>query len=842
MKKFAIVSVCEKLLNVRVLVGVGFWVLFFGIVGALNGQENLSSESINSSSEPTAPFTAPVPERPMLSEGSVPFPAPEIFRPDTARKIMENYGIERILFIRRATFQSSHYYTDFIDGSRFFGTDLCVLELRTGRVTSLLPERMKRGIVNRCDLSYDAKRIVFDWKADSRSGFHLWEIGIDGEGLRQLTFPEPDEAETVARYLIYPRPTHWVRDPEQYPVKFGVYQRWTDDIHPAWLPDGDIVFASTRCRHGILCDGSDVLSATVLYRLNRSSGELEKLTNSSLSEANPTLAEDGRIIYTRWEYVDKGGSCVKCLWSMKQDGTGSGEIYGNDIATPPSLLHPRQVPGQPNLYVASGTPHCPQTGVGTLVRVDVRKNIRSREAMEILTPETECLGEGDYSHPLVSDEALRAPKLHKRGPCFADPFPLDGQRLLMTAMLDERAYFYRPDGYGIYLFNGPSDYELLYRSAGTGSWTPIPVRERPIPPRNVSVRSEELARKRLHGQPVAHCIVTDVYSGLENVKRGEVKYLRINEQIPRPWSARRTWGEDFRNHPGVEDYDQQHSPVSATHLGLRVQWGIVPVEKDGSASFYAPADRNIFFQALDENFQELQRERTYVNYRPGETRACIGCHESSNVAVGPARRASGQTLPQALLREPSVPGPQPGEESGARCIDFATDVQPILDAKCVSCHDGSERSVEGKTTTLDLRGIPTPFFTRAYENLLGFCCSSDESYPVQERPAEDSLVGRVIREIHPKVGNAEYLPAKTLGSTTAPVVKLLREGHYGVLLSREELTRFTTWIDSNCQFYGTYWGSKSLRFKDLPNFRPTASFDEALAKEVPEKYDYRDKE
>jgi len=797
--------------------------------------------SAQSDSEPTAPFLAPVVDRPFLMEGNVPFPAPEEFNQSAARKLVEQYGVEKLVFVRRATFQSSHYYTDFIDGSRFFGTDLCVLDLKTGKVTGILPDSMKGGIVNRYDLSFDAKKIVFDWKVDLQSGFHLWEINVDGTGLRQLTFPPEDEARTVERLQIFTNPTHWLRDPEMYPLKFGVYQRWTDDLHPAYLPDGGIVFVSTRCQHGILCDGSDVLSATVLYRLDPETGKMEKLTNSSVSEANPVVAEDGRIIYTRWEYVEKGASCVKCVWSMKQDGTGSAEVFGNDHASPPSIIHGRPVPGNPHLYVATGAPHCPQTGVGTILRIDTRKNIRSAEAMEVLTPETLCVAEGDYAHPaLAKREPSKGSPLagnnspvtrpEKRGPCFCDPFPLDENHLLMTALLDERAFFYRPDGYGIYFLNGPSDYELVYRSAGTGSWMAQPLRTRAIPPVNVSARDEELAKKTLHGQPLALCVVTDVYQGMENVPRGEVKYLRINEQVPRPWNARRTWGEDFRNHPGVDDYDQQHATVSATHLGLKVQWGIVPVEEDGSAFFYVPADRNIFFQVLNADFQEIQRERTYVNYRPGETRACIGCHETPNDAVRPVNAVTRPSLPtgvslKALTREPSLPGPQPGEKDGARLIDFVQDVQPILDAKCVQCHNENHK--------MDLRGIPTPFFTRSYENLLGFRASNEKSYPVTERPAEKSLVGIVIREIHPKVGNAEYLPAKTLGSTTAPLVAHLKKGHNNIQLTQEEWVRITTWIDSNCQFYGTYWGAKNWRFKDLPNFRPSVTFEEAIGREVP---------
>ncbi|MBE6425170.1 MAG: hypothetical protein E7029_04140 [Planctomycetaceae bacterium] len=809
---------------------------FFVLPTSPAGENSLEAVR-DADGEYRAPFTAPLLDRPFLCEGTVPFPAPEQFDRETARKIVDEFGIEQIVFVKRATFQSSHYYTDFIDGSRFFGTDLSILDLKSGKITDLLPDWMKKGIVNRFDISFDAQRIVFDWKADAQSGFHLWEISVDGTGLTQLTFPPEDEAQTVEKFRLYTRPTHWVRDPETYPVKFGIYQRWSDDMHPAYLPDGDIVFISTRCRHGILCDGSDVLSATVLFRLDRETGKMEKLTNSSVSEANPIVTEDGRIVYTRWEYVDKGGSCVKCLWSMNQDGTGSAEVFGNDIAMPPSIIHPRQIPGKPNLFIATGAPHCPNTGIGTILRIDTQKNIRTPEAMEILTPETRSLGEGDYLHPLTPPEdAEKIEKLHKRGPCFCDPYPLDETRLLMSAMLDPRAFFYRPDGYGLYLFNGPSDYALLYRSAGTSCWNAQPLRPRTVPPVRVSPRDETLVSQTLHGQPLAVCAVMDVYAGMENVQRGEVRYLRINEQVPRPWSARRVWGEDFRNHPGGDDYDQQHATVSGTHLGLKVQWGIVPVEEDGSAYFYVPADRNIFFQALDENFRELQRERTYVNYRPGETRACIGCHETPKEAVRFTDPRNGRILPKALTRSPSMPGPQPGEETGARTLDFVRDIQPILDGKCIACHDGDEtRIVEGKTNRLDLRGIPTPFFTRSYENLLGFRCSRDLSYPVLERPAESSLVGKVIREIHPKVGNAEYLPAKSLGSTTAPLVKRLENGHYGTNLTQEEMVRLTTWIDSNCQFYGTYWGAKNLRFRELPNFRPNVTFEEAIQREVPER-------
>ncbi len=741
--------------------------------------------------------------------------AADEFDPKPASKLVRQYDIDRLVFVKRATFQSSHYYTDFIDGCKFFGTDLCVLDLKSGNVTSILPEGMKTGLISRIDVSFDAKRVVFDWKADDQSGFHLWEVAVDGSGLRQLTFPPADEKETSRKYHLFKdKPYHWARYPDKYPVDFGVYGHWSDDMHPCYLPDGGIAFVSTRCRHGILCDPIDVFTASVLYRIDADGRNMRKLTNSAVSEANPTLTEDGRILYTRWEYVDKGDVAVKCLWSMGIDGTASAEVYGNDIAMPPSLVHGRQVPGRPNLFVMAGVPHCPQTGVGTIIRVDTNRNIRSAEAMTLMTPETEIDGEGWFKHPWKMENKDGDPRYSKCfGPHFADPYPLDPRTLIMACQPDKHKMWKRPDGYGIYLYEGPGRYRQIYRAEGTSCWTPIPLRPRRRPPPRVSPLDASVAAKRLAGVPLAVCVVANVYHGLTGVERGRVKYIRINEQVPRPWAARRGW--KYRT------FHQQHSQVSATNLGLKVQWGIVPVEADGSAHYYVPADRNVFVQVLDEKFRELQRERTYVNYRPGEIRSCIGCHETPNNTTA----LSSSSL-AALRRPPSMPGPQPGEETGRRCLDYEADVQPILERHCVSCHHD-----KNDDTDLDLRGLPTDMFSLSYENLIGTKCTGKNVnwYAVKDR----NLLGTLIYENEPKVGNAEYLPPGSLGSTMARLLEILRAGHYDVRLSQPETVRLTTWIDSNAQYYGSYWGRKTLTHKAHPNFRPKVTFEQAISSECP---------
>jgi hypothetical protein len=230
---------------------------------------------------------------------------------------------DKLLFVKRYSYQSSHYYTDFIDGTENSGGNLCILSMKTGKVTELLPS-MKDGIFGRYDLSFDGKSVAFDWKEKIGKGFRIFDVGIDGAGLRKLTFEPPDEAARIKKYNHHD-PSGTAR----------VYEHHTDDMHPCYLPDSRIVFSSTRCEYGVLCNGPDKLTSSILYRIDGDGKNMVKLTNSAVSEFSPAVMHDGRIIYNRWEYVDKGQIGVKCLWAMRPDGSGTAELFGNDIALPP---------------------------------------------------------------------------------------------------------------------------------------------------------------------------------------------------------------------------------------------------------------------------------------------------------------------------------------------------------------------------------------------------------------------------------------------------------------------------------------------------------------------------
>ncbi|MFW6171783.1 MAG: hypothetical protein ACODAD_14950, partial [Planctomycetota bacterium] len=269
-------------------------------------------------------------------------------------------------------------------------------------------------------------------------------------------------------------------------------------------------------------------------------------------------------------------------------------------------------------------------------------------------------------------------------------------------------------------------------------------------------------------------------------------------------------------------------------LWPRVQWGVVPVEEDGSAHFVVPANRSIFLQALDEDYREIQRERTYVHYGAGEVRSCTGCHGQST-RTSPLKSP---TTPLALTRPPSVPRPQPcdlvengGDGRAGQVIHYPTDIQPIFDRECVSCH--GQQDPEGG---LKLTGETTKFYNTSYEEL-----------------ARKELAGPIIPEFTSfKRGdqgnyNGAYLPPNTLGCPASTLIDILtdpshpknaRDDH-SRMLTEMELMVLSRWVDSNYQFYGAYWGRQHPRWAEADpskpaydpavDFRREATFDEATS-------------
>jgi hypothetical protein len=698
---------------------------------------------------------------------------------ESAAGATDDLAFDKMLFIKRPPFHASHYYTFFVDGcdEAFHAkNNIYILDLKSGEEKPLVPS-LAGGIFGSFELAFDASKVVFDYKPNIESGFRIWEVNIDGSGLRQLTFTPPDEAERIARF-----------NKSHLGVESSTYNNHTDDMHPCYLPDGGICFVSSRCEYEVYCNPSGQLSVTVLYRMDGNGQNMEKLTNSGVNEFFPRVMNDGRIIYARWEYVDKNSLSIKSLWAMEPDGTNSVEIFGNDHNLPPTFWQPRAMPNRNDLFVFTGVPHFPQAGYGTVLLADTRKDIRTRKPLTYVTPDVDIQHYERGWAFRQGDQWVRD-RRGRKGRLYAYPYPLSEERFLVSCKYDEEALWYAPAAYGIYLLDINSRHELIHRDPDVSCWSATPLRPRTKPPVLAKSRDPELAKQNL-----ALCFVSDVHEGQEGVPKGTIKYIRINEQVPRPWGSNRPL-------PGFLTCASFPSPNA--HLWVRIQHGIVPVEKDGSAYFTVPADRSIFFQTLDENYMEVQRERTYVNYRPGEVRSCVGCHEQTKEVF-----PSTGVTPLALSRPPSVPGPQPGEKSGLKVLSYVDDVQPVWDRHCVSCHGGSDPGAG-----LDLSGRLTEEWSVSYEQL-----------------RDRELVGVVIDEDRPNPDlDGLYLPPYSMGSHTSRLVKMLLEGHQDIELPLEDRVAITTWIDSNGQYYGTYYGRRHIRFRDHPNFRPVQTVVQVLA-------------
>jgi mono/diheme cytochrome c family protein len=736
----------------------------------------------------------------------------------------QEMGFEEIVFVKRKPYSSDHYYTDIDNGTspdRFQPDNgIYIYNLRTRMERAVITAAKMpggKGFIGKPSLSFDAKKIIFDFRQDPGSGFRIWEVGIDGTGLRQVSFPPKDEAEKAARWA-------------------GGWH--TDDIHPCYLPDGDIIFSSTRCEHTVLCGGSSALVAPVLHRMDADGSNVEQLTRSLVSEFCPVILHDGRVMYHRWEYVDRGARVAKTVWAVNPDGSRPQELYGMADDDTTIYMYPQPLPGNERKFVCVGTCHFPQGGCfGAVMLVDYGMGVRERAP----DPDEKGYIQGDGRYPVVNitpqvfiqrrsepgwrfvqdDGKCVDDRNGRQGHLYTHPYPVNERQFLVSYKVNAADHYKDvANAYAIYLIDNKGLHRPVHADPNLSCWHPVPLVAKPVPPLVPTSLDAKYAVKNQ-----ALCILADVTRGMAGVVPGQVKWLRINEAVPRYWSTGRRWS------PSVSSSSWKAS------LWPRVQWGVVPVEKDGSAHFVVPAGRNIFYQALDDNFREIQRERTYVNYAPGEVRSCAGCHAQS----GSAGSEPAAVSPLALNRPPSIPQPQPcdlkdagGDGNAGQVIHYPTDIQPVFDAKCVSCH-GPKDPAGG----LKLTGETTHFYNTSYEEL-----------------ASKELAGPLISEFTSfRKGdqgnyNGAYLPPGSLGCPASKLMAVLTDPAHPMnakdnhckMLTKMQLMVVSRWVDSNYQYYGSYFGRQHPKWitpdpavpaYDPADFRRKATFEESIGFHAP---------
>jgi len=654
---------------------------------------------------------------------------------------------DRLLFLKQVHRGVSIYTGHAADGGP--GGNLCVLSpvSPNGQVTELVPE-MAGGIFGRFDLSFDAAKIAFCYTKEGGQ-YRIYEIDVDpktgmrvpGKGVRQLTFGGEKEAETMRLF------------------EGGDAGRGYDDMDPCYMPNGKIMFSSTRAHRCVLCAPQ---TASTMHVMDGDGTNMRCISAGQVNELAPCLMDDGRVAYTRWEYVDKGFGNAQSLWMVRPDGSGSDHLYKNTVVRPGAMIHVRSVPDS-RQFVTIGVGH--HGGLaGPVLLVDTGRNRRDSKAMTNLTPE-------------ISYPGLYPMKGKAGAGWFREPHPFSEKFFLISHNAPPAGETKR---FGLYMLDCWGNRAKLYDDPEISCFQPTPMRPRQRPTEIPSVAKR---RPALEEDVPATLFVRDVYQGLKGIERGRVRYLRVME------AQTLSWEQAYRGEGGP---GMQRAVVSyAADPAIKKTFGIATVHEDGSVFFKGPTEKNLFFQALDENYMELQRMRTFINLMPGEHRSCIGCHELRTEAPNLiTANAMALDLPAETLT------PQPGD-TGPRTIHYARDVQPIWDKYCVRCHSGVEP--QGK---LDLTGTLTAQFNVSYESL---------------------MQKHLVSYLQGGFGSAN-LPAEppmTFGSHQSELIKQLRKAPCNVDMTREEFIRIVTWIDANAPFYGTHEGRKGIQWKDQPDFRPT---------------------
>jgi len=580
-----------------------------------------------------------------------------------------------LLFVKRHPYMAAHIYDDYLEyhpGGGIYIIENPAEAFEKRRVRAVIDphtaETLGVGVYRDPDISWDGKRVVFAFKGDEQGDTSIYEIGIDGRGLRRLTNPGITRC-THLNCASTGVPSSGATDnagethkcnhhscPQEFPIRaIGAGRH---DITPAYLPDGRIVFTSTRPAGRVPCFNSLV---DVLHVMDADGKNIRCISVNNVTEFDPAILPDGRILFGRWEYVDKTALYMQSLWTIFPDGTNETALFGNNLAKPTAILDARPVPNT-HLIAAALTPHNGQA-VGAITVIDPHLGKNDLGAITNFTP----------AYPTEMDQGL------KRGP--SDPWPLSKDVILIANNAEERG----PHGV-IEMVDSAGNWQVVYVEPDISCYSPMLVKPRPRPI-NVSTH--------LKPEMTGRFFVQDVYSGLRGVERGEVKSLRVIEETARvsgiPGGGR-WWNQAF-----LVSWQGAYTVKNIL--------GAVPVYKDGSAYFEVPAGRALYFEALDEQGREIQRMRTFVQAAPGVTRSCVGCHENKMTVAPNSKRAAARLYP------PTKPKP---ESWGSGFVDYPTMIQPILDKHCVSCHGGQKDIAGG----IDLSGGWTWAFNISYETLI----------------------------------------------------------------------------------------------------------------------------
>ncbi|MDR1896688.1 MAG: hypothetical protein LBR10_07860 [Prevotellaceae bacterium] len=619
-----------------------------------------------------------------------------------------------------------------------------------GKMTQLMPQEPLHGTFWRPDLSFDGKRILFSFKPHNEKTFHIYEIGVDGSGLRQLTG--------------------------------GIF----DDFDPIYLPDGkNIMFLTTRGHIYVRC--MPPTNAFVMARMPLDTKPGDKnlyiLSRSGEPEYTPSVMNDGRVIYTRWEYTDKPLWRAQSLWTMRQNGTQVQTFWGNQSVWPDLLKDARQIPGSERVMFTGSAHH--DWFSGSIGIITPSQGFNFPNGLTKVTQDLEWPECGKA--PLDPKES---PDYHPSGKYkgYYSPYPLSEKDFIVSAKL--------PNGKFVLLLMDTDGNREIINEGAHNIWDAIPIRKRPVPPVHPDLVDWPSWEERDNPTP-GMLYSNNVYEGAPQELKDKAKYLRI-------WSIEhKTYTYWFKR-----NYVSSGPEISAVQSeGVKKIIGTVPIESDGSVNFTAPSGIALHFQLLDENQRALQTMRSFTGVQPGESRGCLGCHESHTRTVRVTQ------MGKALQRSPSNITPAPWKDI---TVSYERYVQPTLDKYCAQCHQDPKHAGYKKFNATLRPGFLG--FKEPYMSLLGSPTWGTSYKQRQNTCGGYGWADVIMVESYGTIDSAAYVtvPPMTKLSYKSRLVELMSNGkHRGVKVDPESLLRVIHWVDA----MGPYYGAEELQKMEDPYFQ-----------------------
>jgi len=625
-----------------------------------------------------------------------------------------------------------------------------------GEQQKLMPSEPLHGSFWRPDISYDGKKVLVSFKPHNEKTFNLYEINIDGTGLRQLTA--------------------------------GIF----DDLDPIYLPDGkNIMFLTTRGYIYVRC--MPPTNAFVMARMALDGGEGVYITSrNGEPEYTPSVLLDGRVIFTRWEYTDKPLWRAQSLWTMNPDGTQVQAFYGNQSVWPDLLKDARQIPGSHRIMFTGSAHH--DWYSGAIGIIDPTKGFNFPDGLTKVTQELVWPESGNGSVDPKESDDYRTGGAYR---AYYSPYPLNEKDFLVSAHRIMRNAEGRQYGekFVLMLMDVNGNRELIQEGVHH-VWDARPIREREVPPMLIDrVNWTTMENRDRPGTGIIYS--NNVYENTPVELHDRAKYLRI-------WSIEhKTYTYWYKR-----NYASAGPEISMLQSeGIKRIIGTVPIDEDGSVSFNAPSGLALHFQLLDKNHRALQTMRSFTGVQPGESRGCLGCHESMSRA--PVTATSGR----ALRRAPSDITPVPWVDNS---VSFERYVQPALDKHCAECHQDPKHEAFAKfdaTLRPGFLGFKEPYITLLGSPTWGTPYRMPENLPGGFGWA-DTLMVEAFDQRDP-VAYSTFAPMTKLSYRSRLVDRMASGNHHDVVVDPENLLRVILWVDA----MGPYYGAEEVRQMADPIFQ-----------------------